>query len=103
VLPYAAWLGRELMAYFPAVSLLPADRGISEALRDVSFVGLSQGRWRVTYWNPRHPDATTEDAEIGFDAEVGADGRLPLRHSTRRSAVPSMEDWVVTVSAISAP
>ena len=98
VLPYAAWLGSELVSYFPAVSLLPADRGISQALRDVSFVGLLPGRWRVTYWNPRHDDAVT-----GFEADVGADGRLPLRHSTRRSAVPSMEDWVVSVSPISAP
>ena len=98
VLPYAAWLGPELVAYFPAVSLLPADRGISQALRDVSFVGLSPGRWRVAYWNPRH-----DDVEIGFEAEVGADGRLPLRHGTRRSAVPSMEDWVVVVSSGDAP
>lgn len=95
VLPYAARLGDELIAYVPAVSLLPADRGISQALRDVSLAGLTPGWWRVRYWNPRH-----EDVPHGFEHEVSEDGRLPLRAATRRSAVPSMEDWVVVVSPL---
>ena len=76
-------VGAEVIAYFPAVSLLPADRGISQALRDVSFLGLEPGRWRVDYWNPRRG----EDP-LGFDAEVGADGRLPAatRHPPIRRA-----------------
>ncbi len=95
VLPYAARVGDALIAYVPAVSLLPADRGISRALRDLTFTGLRPGRWRVDYWNPRH-----DDAQRGFESDVGDDGRLPLHAATRRSAVPSMEDWVVVVSPI---
>lgn len=93
--PDDAGQGDELVAYVPALSLLPADRGISQALRDVSFAGLTRGRWRVRYWNPRH-----EDVPQGFEYEVGEDGRLPLRAASRRSAVPSMEDWVVVVSPL---
>lgn len=98
LLPYAARIGSDLIAYFPAVSLLPADRGISQALRDVSFCGLTPGRWRVSYWNPRREDEPLGPASAGFESDVADDGVLALRHVTRRSAVPSMEDWVVLVS-----
>jgi len=98
LLPYAARIGSELIAYFPAVSLLPADRGISRALRDVSVRGLAPGRWRVSYWNPRHEDHPLGPATTGFEADIGDDGVLALRHIGSPSAVPSMEDWVVMVS-----
>ena len=98
ILPYAARIGTELIAYFPAVSLLPADRGIGQALRDVSFLGLAPGRWMVSYWNPRHADNAAGLTPAAEQIVVGDDGVLTLRHATRRSALPSMEDWVVRVS-----
>ncbi len=93
LLPYAARRHDEVIAYFPAASMMPLGIGISQELMDVRFQMLAVGTWQVRYWNPRAGTFVG-----GYETEVDDDGQLRMRDGTRRSALPSLEDWVVVAT-----
>lgn len=86
VLPYAASSPNCVVAYFPPASLLEPATSFAE----LTLAGLAAGRWLMRWWNPRRGT----DLEV-HDVQIDDAGTWRLTARSRRSALPSIEDWVL--------
>lgn len=93
--PYAARTDDLVVAYFPAVSLLPLGIGISLDMNTVSVLDLEPGNWTFSWWNPR----SGRELE-SWNVAIDSSGNELLSSSRGSGSVPSMEDWVFTATRV---
>ncbi len=94
--PYRLWAGEvgdAVVVYAPAATLRPAGIGISTELTQVEvsgFVDVDSCRLRVV--NPR-TGRTVRDERVPV-----VDGTVTLPDGSRKTALPTLEDWVVVIA-----
>lgn len=95
--PFRPWAGRtgaHLVVYFPAVSMAPASIGISIELSTVVFQKLDANcEYQLEIINPRDGQSVRIETFT-----TNAEGSWEFKGSNFVSPLPTMEDWIVTIS-----
>jgi len=97
--PFRPWAGstnNHLVVYFPAISMAPATIGISIELSKVIFQNLKRNnKYELGIVNPR--DGKLFRSEL---IETDNEGSWEFKGSNFVSPLPTMEDWIVTLSSV---
>jgi len=89
--PWAGKTGDHLVAYFPPVSMAPAEMGISFELATIVFTTLEKNaKYTVEIINPR-----TGKIEKSEKVTANADGEWHFTSTNIASPLPTMEDWIM--------
>ncbi len=95
--PFRPWAGRtgnHLVVYFPAVSMAPATIGISIELSKVIFQNLeAHSEYQLEIINPRDGQTVRKES-----IKTEANGSWEFKGSNFVSPLPTMEDWIVSLS-----
>jgi peptide deformylase len=94
--PWAGKTGDNLIAYFPAVSMAPAEIGISIELATIVFQKLKKSStYSMQIINPRNGKIVREE-KINSDTE----GEWNFKSKNIASPLPTMEDWIVSLKLL---
>ena len=97
--PYRPWAGKtgdNLIAYFPAVSMAPAEMGISFELATIVFQNLKENsKYRMEIMNPRNGKIVREEK-----IESSSKREWHFTSKNIASPLPTMEDWIINLKLL---
>jgi hypothetical protein len=94
--PWAGTTGDNLIAYFPAVSMAPAEIGISIELATIVFQKLKKcSTYSMQIINPRDGKIVREEK---IDSDI--DGEWNFKSKNIASPLPTMEDWIISLKLL---
>ena len=97
--PYRPWAGKSgnnLIAYFPPVSMAPAEMGISFELATIVFQKLEKNSpYSMEIINPRNGKVVRSEKIMST-----TDGEWHFKSTNIASPLPTMEDWIVSLKLL---